>query len=248
MNPEDALVLFVCVVAAAAIAVVVLAGLKRLSKPRAAWYIRGAAGAAGALLLVLAVLNPDPIAAAGDHLFKGPAGTLAADDAVILARLLLVVIALGFLIIPGTWMDVATGTLVALAVAGFIGNYKDTRALLACPEPVDKARPCPTPTPKIESPIAREQIAIELPKDKVVPPLNAITGSKAVVRPVVELKGDEGILTTETHRYTVGLAGDVPAKKLTGNVTVNVYVTTGKFAENLLADVTAAKTIYLTPD
>jgi len=194
---------------------------------------------------------------AADRLFPGQPGPLAAGDAEVMARLLLIVAAVGFLLVPGTWMDVAAGTLVALAVAGFVGNYKDTRAILACPtepvapattpdrsKPVNTARQCPRPTPEARAP-ERLEISIGLPKAKVVAPLRAIESELAVIRPVLEVRGEEGLLRTVTHKYVVGLASTVPAKTLTADVVVNVD--TRKAAEELLADVTAAKTIYLTP-
>ena len=258
MSRNDAFGLVLVLVLAAAVAVLAMAIITRPSKPPAAWWIRLFAGAAGALLLVLAVMDPPPVAEVADRLFFGKAGPLAAGDAEVLARVLLVVAAVGFLLVPGTWMDVAVGTLVALAVAGFIGNYKDTKAILACPKepvaatttpdpkkPVYSARACPTPTPGSRSPTGTE-IAIGLPKAKVVAPLHAIEDERAVIRPVIEVRDKDGILRTETHEYTVGLADTVPAKALASDVVVNVDV--GKDAKELLSDVTAAKTIYLTPN
>jgi hypothetical protein len=257
VSPDNALLLMVVLVVAAAVAALVIALAFGPSNPPAAWWIRGLAGAAGTLLLALAVMDPEPITEAADRLFQGEPGPLAAGNAEVMARLLLVVAALSFLLVPGTWMDVAAGTLVALAVAGFVGHYKDTEAILACPkepvaptttpdpsQPVNSARQCPTPTPEGRTPQGVE-IAVGLPKDKLVAPLSAIETERAVIRPVLEVRSDEGLRRTVTHKYEVGLAGTVPAKTLTEDVVV--HIDTREAAEDLLADVTAAKTIYLTP-
>ena len=261
MSPELAFLVVVFGVIEAAVLILGITLKKQLSAPPGAWVIRFLAGVAGTVLLVMAITGPAPVEEVADRLFVGSPGdlNLGADEADVMARLLLVLAAVVFLLVPGSWMDVVAGTVVALAISGFATHYEDTRAILACTKklgapattpdlskPVSPRRECPrpTPTPETRSPKGAE-IAIELPKAKVVAPLTAIESRRAVIRPVLEVRGDEGLLHTIAREYDIDLAADVPAKKLTANVVV--HVDTGKAAEKLLADVTAAKTIYLTP-
>ena len=238
--------LVVIVTALAALAIAVLAIARQLSKPPLAWWARVVAGAAGALLIYLAIADPKPVTDVADLLFKGAPGDLelgrgAAD---VLARLLLVVAAVAFLLVPGSWMDIAAGTLLALLVSATFTHYGETSDLLACTKapraPVEGCTtPAPTPTPP-----GGAEIAVELPKAKVVAPLAAIDAGPGVIRPVLAVHGDEGIVRTFARRYPVTLAEAVPAKKLEQDVVLNIRA---KKAKALLADVTAAKTIYLTP-
>jgi hypothetical protein len=280
VTADQAAVLVVASVPIAVVLILLLWTDGGVSSPSVAWQIRVIAGLVGILVLVLAILDPDPVAEIADGLFANPekvstatdalaqtrkeAAKVAGVDAATLARLVLVLAALAFLLVPGTWMDVAVGTLVALAIAGFVGSYKDTHALLGCvapaatatatpdpAKPVNEARQCPTPAPGPPSTTGQE-IAIALPKDKVVAPLGPIASDKrAAVRPVIETHGDEGVIRTETHRYDVDLVEAVPAKKLSDDVIVRIDARKSgggdKRVKKLLSDVTAAKTIYVTP-
>jgi hypothetical protein len=255
-----ALIVFALIELIALIVLIVLVWINGVSRPPSAWWIRGLSALVGTTLLVLAITGPSVVADAADLLFTGDPGKPAAAQAETMVRLGLAALAVPFLIVPGTWMDVAAALLAALAVSAFGGDYKDTHAILGCAdkpnpaassserdgtgrEPANPARTCPTAAPKPNPPTGVE-VPVRLSKSKVVAPVQKVDRGRAVVRTVVRERDADGRGTrTLTRRYEVDVASTVPKGKLNEDVIVNV--STRRPIEDLLADITAAKAIYI---